>query len=93
MLLGMMRLAGNHMNFWKSVRNQMEISWKSVGNQLENSYSSTMVIEAMLLGIIRLAGNCVKFWKESNVFSIMGKSGGNLLKMSWKYVGNLLEIS
>ena len=29
MLLHMMRLAGNHIQFWKSVGNQLEISWKS----------------------------------------------------------------
>ena len=36
MLLGMMRLAGNHMKFWKSGRNQLKVSLKSAGNLLEN---------------------------------------------------------
>ena len=48
MLLGMMRLAGNKMTFFKSADNQLEIS-----------YYVTMGHKSMM----RLAGNQMQFWK------------------------------
>ena len=65
-LLGMTKLAGNHMKFG----NQLEINWKSVGNQLKISCSSTMGHKSNVVRYYEIS------WKSSEILEISWKSAG-----------------
>ena len=71
MLLGMIRLAGKHMKFWKSAGNQLEFSWKI-------NCSCTMGHKSNVVRHDKIS------WKSSEILEISWKSAGNQLDISWK---------
>ena len=77
MLLGMTKIAGNHM--------QILISWKSAGNQLKISWkincSSTMGHKS---NVVMHDENS---WKSFEILEMSWKSAGNQQEISWKSVG------